>query len=218
LAALNTRLIETQETERTRIALDLHDDPLQRAVLLARELGQNGDAFGDVARWNGQLREVISSLRAICAGLDPAPLRDLGLHAGLDWLLAEFRAKSDAEAVLRFEPADRALAKRLDPKLELALYRVTQEALNNCAKHAADATFVSVTLSQENHHVTLEVEDDGAGYNPSKTRAWTPSQLGILGMRERLVPWSGTVEIGAREGGGTRVRAYVPRNGASGGV
>jgi len=215
LAALNARLVETQELERSRLALDVHDDPLQRAILLARELGQADGHPAEAGRWNGQIREIITSLRAICAGLEPPLLRDLGLPAGLDWLLGEFRARSEVEASLEVhagevQATDSASPERLDPGLELALYRVAQEALNNCAKHA-DSAHVCIRLCIADEQITLDIEDDGKGFPADGRGPWVPPHLGILGMRERLGLWSGSVEIRAREGGGTQVRASVPR-------
>ena len=210
LAALNARLVETQELERSRIALDVHDDPLQRAILLARELGQFDGNLGEAQRWNGQIREIIASLRAICAGLEPPLLRDLGLPAGLDWLLGEFRARSEVEAFLEVQAPPSACSRRLDPRLELDLYRVAQEALNNCAKHAS-ATHVYIRLYMGDGQITLDIEDDGKGFRAEGRAPWSPPHLGILGLRERLGLWSGTVEIRARDGGGSHVRARVPR-------
>ena len=94
LAALSEKLIQVQEEERRSIARDLHDDPLQRAILLTREI-QNGPANPRIDRWRRELEEIIISLRATCTGLRPVVLDDLGLVGGLEWLTTNLGARSD---------------------------------------------------------------------------------------------------------------------------
>ena len=146
LAALSGSLMQVQEEERSRLALDLHDDPLQRAILLAREISESSPGL-DRPRLRAEAEEIISSLRAICAGLRPPVLDDFGLVAGLESLVNEARARSDLNITLDVMPRDEANFGRLSPELETALYRVAQEALNNCIKHAG-ATSVEVTLNR----------------------------------------------------------------------
>ncbi|WP_051006773.1 sensor histidine kinase, partial [Nitrolancea hollandica] len=164
LAALSTKLLRVQEEERRRLALDLHDDPLQRAVLLAREL--NEAPHCSHRQLIGAAEEIIISLRAICTGLRPPVLDDLGLAAGLNRLLHEVEARSDLSTSLLVETTDHAPFKRLEPDLEIALYRVAQEALNNCLKHAR-ATQVTVSVCQSSSRVRLNVADDGQGLDRS---------------------------------------------------
>jgi two-component system NarL family sensor kinase len=87
LATLDDRLLSVQEEERRRLALDLHDDPLQRAIQLSRELGAWVDC-PQAERWQEIVEDIIASLRAICDGLHPPVLDDFGLPAGLEWLAA----------------------------------------------------------------------------------------------------------------------------------
>jgi signal transduction histidine kinase len=209
LAALNSKLVQVQELERSHIALDIHDEPLQRAILLARELGDPSVA-PKVVEWNEQIREIITSLRAICSGLEPPMLRDLGLPAGLEWLLGEVRARSEVEAVLRIEPKPGTGFGRLAPELEVALYRVAQEALNNSLKHSK-ATRIDLVLQQTHDRLSLQIDDNGVGFSAPIDGISAKAQLGILGMRERLRPWQGSISIGVTESGGTRVMAAVPR-------
>lgn len=207
LAALSARLMQVQEEERRRLALDLHDDPLQRAILLARELGDARDD-GPARSWRRAVDEIIVSLRAICTGLRPPVLDDFGLVAGLEWLVNDLRARSDLTASLQVESANGSAFDRFAPDLELALYRVAQEALNNCVKHAR-ATTVTVALYRDDTRIRLQVVDDGQGFGHSGEPDRRSLHLGILGMRERLRPWEGKVTVEANPSGGTTVTAEV---------
>lgn len=211
LAALSTKLMQVQEEERRHLALDLHDDPLQRAILLARHLNEAQPGSHD-QQLAGAVEEIIISLRAICTGLHPPVLDDFGLVAGLDWLLHDVQARSDLTISLSTETAARDPSQRLEPDLEVALYRVAQEALNNCLKHAG-ATQVSVTLCQEPSRIWLRVVDDGQGLDPAAQREQDSLHLGILGMRERLRPWGGSLSLEGNPSGGTIVSAEIPLGG-----
>lgn len=207
LAALSRRLMSAQEDERQRLALDLHDDPLQRAILVAREL----DGVGPVTepeRLRADVEDIVVSLRAIATGLRPPALDDLGLAAALEGLLNELRARSGATFTLRVEPEDVAFSPPPDADLALALYRAAQEALNNCLKHA-HASQVTVTLRHASDRVVLQVVDDGQGL--SADPAGDHDSLGLLGMRERLRPWGGVVSLvsGSRAGAVLTVEVLV---------
>lgn len=206
LGALNARLMQVQEDERRTLALDLHDDPLQRALLLARELGEAEEASPQSERWRQAVEDIIVSLRAICVGLRPPALDDFGLAAGLERLVSDLRARSDLATWLRVETADRGPFGRLRSDLETALYRVAQEALNNCARHAR-ATRVAVTLVRDPRTIRLRVVDDGQGYRPAADPG--RSRLGIVGMRERLSPWGGVVTVEDGPTGGTVLSAEI---------
>jgi signal transduction histidine kinase len=207
LGALSLRLMQVQEEERARLALDLHDDPLQRAILLTRAM--NSRAAGAVARrWRKDAEEIIVSLRAICAGLRPPVLDDFGLVEGLEWVVNDLRARSDLSASLTVTTNDRLPFGRLDVALEVALYRVAQEALNNCLKHSG-ADQVVVTLTREEDRVALSVVDNGCGFELVEGEG--AEHLGVLGMRERLRPWYGVVTLATDRMGGTVVTAMIPR-------
>ena len=210
LAALNAKLIQVQEEERRRIALDLHDDPLQRAILLARKITQTSPSF-DRSRLREDAEEIINALRAICSGLRPPVLDDFGLVAGLESLVSEARARSDLNISFDFEPSGSSFG-RLDPELETALYRVAQEALSNCIKHAC-ATEVEVTLGRTADCVTLRIHDNGQGGASDPIFSVDASHLGLLGMRERLQPWDGAVNVGSSVALGTTVLVTVPLKG-----
>jgi signal transduction histidine kinase len=208
LAALSGRLMQVQEEERRRLALDLHDDPLQRAVLLARSL-RSAPETAESARWLDWTQEIIVSLRALCQGLRPRTLDDFGLEAGLEWLLTDLGARSDLATSLEVVTADGEPFGRLEPDLEVALYRVAQEAVNNALKHAQAET-LTIELSREREMVRLRVVDDGRGLpNVELGRGGPSTQLGLLGIRERIAPWGGLVTATPGPERGTIVSAAV---------
>ncbi len=203
--------MQVQEEERSRLALDLHDDPLQRAILLTREISESSPEL-DRPRLRAEAEEIISSLRAICAGLRPPVLDDFGLVAGLESLVNEARARSDLNVTLDVTPQEKDDFGRLSPELETALYRVAQEALNNCIKHA-DATSVEVILNRSETQAFLQVSDNGMGILVDQTRDENSAHLGLIGMRERLQPWRGSVRVESGALRGTSVLVTVPLEG-----
>jgi signal transduction histidine kinase len=215
LADLSLQLMHAQEGERRRIALDLHDDALQRAILLAREMGETSQQPG-VSRWRAVLGEIVDGLRATCADLRPPHLDDLGLVAALEWLIDVVRARADLPARLTAETADGSPFGRLPADLELALFRIAQEALNNCLKHAR-CTEAAVALRRDDRRLVLSVADDGRGCAPTAKARDAALRLGILGMQARLRPWGGTVTMAPREGGGTVLMADVSMESVYGG-
>lgn len=208
LAALSSQLMQVQEEERRRLALDLHDDPLQRAILLAREISDKSPPL-DRARLRSEADEIIAALRAICAGLRPPVLDDFGLVAGLEALVNEARARSELDISLEVEAPNENGFGRLERELETALYRVAQEALNNCVKHAS-ARSVEVTLTRSERRVTMRVSDDGHGVAAGAKSADQETHLGLLGMRERLQPWDGVVKVELDGSNGSTVFVTVP--------
>jgi len=206
LAALSAELIRVQEDERRRLALDLHDDPLQRATLLARELGDRDD-IPAAGRWRESVDEIAIALRSICMGLRPPFLDDFGLAGGLEWLVHDVSARSHLAVRLSIPAESGRRFGRLPSELETALFRVAQEALANCQKHAR-ASQVTVVLEREARVVRLLISDDGRGPTDPEGREDCPS-LGIIGMRERLRSLGGAVTVQGRPEGGTIVTAEV---------
>lgn len=218
LRALSLELIGVQEEERRRIALDLHDDALQRAILLARDLQQDERAEQQGShrqRRQEAVQEIIVSLRSVCNGLRPPALDDLGLVGGVKYLISDVCARSTLEVSLVVEADDQGSFGRLDPQLEVDLYRIVQEALNNCMKHA-HASCACVSFRQSLHSVRLCVVDDGLGCRRSRESSSDQQHLGLVGFRERLRPWNGRVSIGPSAGGGTQVTVEVPIGGKYG--
>ena len=202
LSELNQRLIKTEEMERAKIAGDLHDGPLQKAMLLSSSLGLGVNERKDFAR------QIVLELREICSRLRPAILDDLGVFPALDWLLKGMTKSTGIEASLSVSGI--AEDARLDPDVELAMFRVTQEAANNVVKHAK-ASSITVTATIEADMLLLMVVDNGVGLAKGSARS---SGFGIPGMRERIRQIGGTLKIESNPGGGTSVMARIPWAGA----
>lgn len=210
LADLSARLLRAHEEEGARIAVEIHDDPLQRALFLARQFESNGPTLRP-EMLRQEVLDIIASLRAVCAGLQPPTLAEFGLVAGLEWLLAEMRSRTDIAGTLNVTTVGTEPTDRLEPDLELSLFRIAQESLNNGVKHSG-CTQVNINLHQENDRIALRIEDDGVGIDTREVERPNPDHLGISGMRQRLTPWGGTVEVQPRKQGGTVVSASVPRD------
>ncbi len=209
------RMVTSQETERRRIARDLHDQLGQRLTALRLKIQSLKDAAGE----HEILAPKINRLQEIALRLDdevsylawelrPSALDDLGFAAAVGAFVQEWSRHFEI-------PADFHAAKipkrRLSKELEIHLYRIAQEALNNIAKHAK-AKQVSVVLEKRGERIILIIEDDGIGFIPAKMK--TPDRsgrgLGLLGMRERATLIGGDVEIESAPGTGTTIYARVP--------
>ena len=152
-----------------------------------------------------QIEHEIENLRAIITELRPAALDELGLRTAIEGLLDRHREQSgfqiDSELAL---PGPSAGAERLDEDLETTVYRLVQEALTNVAKHAG-ANRVRVTVRESEGELLVEVQDDGAGFDPDAGS----HGFGLAGMHERVGLADGTLSVDSGEQG-TLVRACLP--------
>jgi signal transduction histidine kinase len=198
LREVTERLTDAQEAERGRIARDLHDGPLQKAILLG------GGADVTFRDRNGVARELAAELRELCARLRPAILDDLGLVPALEWLLEQ--TAQGFTVTPRLTLRGMTEDDRLEPNAELALFRVTQEAVSNALKHG-HARSIHVSLTKTIYGVELSVTDDGDG---AAMAGDLTRGLGIPGMRERLRQVGGSVSIASDRRTGTMVSARIP--------
>jgi signal transduction histidine kinase len=199
LREVSRRLIDAEETERTRIARDLHDGPLQKAILLG---GIHGHDTRDT---KGVAHELVVELRELCARLRPAILDDLGLVSSIDWLLEQASRQFAVEPSLTLSGMTED--DRLAPEAEVALFRVTQEAVTNAVKHGR-ASSIHVSLAKRDDSLELRIRDDGRGFSSAGK---VQPGLGIPGMRERLRQIGGGVTVTSDTGRGTVVTAFIPR-------
>ena len=216
LEQLVRRLVNAQEDERKRIACELHDETGQKLTALAMGLAavESQLAAGDLARVTTMVRDLremsdqaIVELRNIVADLRPAQLDDLGLVPALRWLITQYQTRHPELQVQM--TADRNLT-RLPAQYETVLFRVTQEALTNVARHA-QASQVHLTLSQDDGHIRLEVRDNGVGFDPSASSPHAPgSGLGLVGVRERVALVGGRCTVDSSPGQGTRIIVELP--------
>lgn|GEM_PF-348857 len=205
-------LLGAQEDERSRLARELHDDPLQTLLHVARRLELAGMQPGvapkvadHLAEAHADLLDTARRLRDMAQGLRPPVLERLGLVAALQGLVAD--EEDDAPGDLRLDFAVHGPERRLVPECELGLYRIAQEALHNALEHAAPRR-VEVSLEYEASLVHLSVVNDGASFDPDV--APDHSHLGLRGMRERAGLLGGTLTIDSSPDGRTRVTATVP--------
>lgn len=195
LEQLSRLLIRVQEDERRRIARELHDEAGQvlTAVKIELELDGRAEAGALVGRALAQVRDVSNLLR-------PSALDDLGLVAALRALVDDFAVRTRIDVALDLDDFSRRPA----PDVEVAVYRVIQEALTNVARHAR-ASRAHVTVHDDPESLSVVVDDDGAGVAADAT-----SHLGWLGMRERVTALGGHLDIGRAPAGGVRIEARIP--------
>lgn len=188
-------VVDEGESERARIAADIHDDVIQDLSMLVHRLDRVGE--DDAA---ATLRGAIDRLRAICADLRLPVIHDLGLAAALEALVGEVRAASGIDIDLRYDGEE-----RLSYDVELGLYRIAQEAVANAIKHGRPP--ITVRLRAESGSAELEVEDRGSGVGEDAlARPASPGHLGFLTMAQRAAKLGAELAVADRPEGGTRVR------------
>lgn len=207
---MGRKIIQVQEEERKRVAREIHDGPAQdlaNVVLkadLAEKMLLRDDGPQAVAELQ-ELKELIKAslrdVRRIMFNLRPMALDDLGLIPTLkrylneqSWIQTDFHVTGQA--------------RRLPSDVEVALFRIIQEALNNTRKHAA-AQNVSVCLAYDWQAVTAVVEDDGRGLD-QRRRTDDADQYGLMNMRERAECLGGTLHVTSEEHGGTKIEVCLP--------
>jgi signal transduction histidine kinase len=201
---LGARLLRAQDTERSRIARELHDDICQRVLLLTIELESmvrtNADG-GTAAEALTVAQDIAKSLHDLSYELHPTRLRTIGLVAALDRLCAEWSRTGIAIAFTHEDGPS-----TLSPDLTLCLFRVAQEGLQNAIKYS-DATQLSVHLADDSEGLVLTITDNGKGFDVDA--AWGQG-LGLVSMTERLAAIGGSFDISSKPATGTRLTASVP--------
>jgi signal transduction histidine kinase len=218
LRALVAQMHAVEETERQRIARDLHDELQQKLAAISLDLASLGEALqGARAAAVPLLRDLetlvgraIEATRRIVRDLRPQLLDELGLSAALESMGANFETRTGIRTEIELLGAERADAV-LGPLPAAALYRVAQEALNNVLKHAR-ASFVHLMLDAcAPHQVELSITDDGVGIDLEERTA--QRSYGLQGMAERLRALGGRLVVAPQPEGGTVVQAIVPTEG-----
>ncbi len=212
---LSSRLINAQEIERRRIAMELHDELGQalNAVKLNIRVIENGlkEDQRAIREECGKLQEylshVIEDVRRLSLALSPTVLEDLGLTASLQWLVSGFAKYPAAKVTADIEEIDHYVP----DKHRIAIYRVLQEVLTNIRKHAR-AEHVSIVIRRHDDAVAFSIEDDGTGFDPKREsmKAASEKGLGLVTMSERVRVAGGIFELWSREGEGTRITFSIP--------
>ena len=201
-----------QEDERLRIARDLHDETAQALVQILRKLEElrrtaREDQLPTVDELLADTGEELHFIRQFARDLRPPVLDVLGLPAALEVLVNELNGRLRGGAALVVAGTRR----RLDRSVELALFRIVQEALRNAEKHGSP-TSAQVGLRFEESMVRLEVSDNGRGFTaPANTGDLAAvGRLGLLGMRERAELIGATFQVVSAPGAGTRIIVELP--------
>jgi PAS domain S-box-containing protein len=208
---LSGRLINAQENERGRLARELHDDFSQRVAMLATDLETLAETVEDSpAQAKQRIRElwdVVSEigndLHVLSHRLHSSVLDALGLTAAIKAYCQEFEKKHAIE----INVIQTKLPKSVSPEINLCVFRILQEGLRNVIKHSR-ASRVEVRLQRHNGTISLDVSDNGAGFDPSKS--YLSNGIGIQSMRERVRMFNGTFEVRSGTMRGTQIAVTVP--------
>ena len=211
LRALAAHLQSVREEERIHIAREIHDELGQAltglkfdiATLAKNSAEKPGEGVTESAQ-NAclQIDRIINSVRRIASGLRPEVLDEMGLAAAIEWQAREFSRRTGIRCIVDIANDF------VDPDKErsTALFRIFQELLTNVARHA-HATRVAVRLA-DGEVLRLKVEDNGRGIQEKEFES--PKSLGLLGLRERVVAFGGSIDVKGEEGKGTTVSVAIP--------
>jgi len=193
LRSLSSRLLRLRDDEQRKIARELHDSTAQSLSALEMNMSLLEPVIGDermqriVAETRQIARDCCLELRNISYLLHPPLLDEVGLRFALQWFVDGFEKRSSITVALDLtDPFP-----RLDPEIETALFRVVQEAMNNIYRHSG-ATKAWISLKVENAGIVMELRDNGTGF---ATPSGPSEGVGFAGMRERLAPIGGKLEI-----------------------
>jgi signal transduction histidine kinase len=208
---LAAQVISAQDEERARVARELHDSTAQMLAAVMLQLGvaarENESPVLDerIATVRDMVADALEEVRSLSHTIHPRVLDDLGLGAALSWLTRQTREQEALDAEVFADEGGGAPIPRLEATV---LYRVAQESLRNAARHA-HARRVEVRLRRTATTATLEVKDDGIGFDVRRAEERRPG-MGLFSMRERVGLANGTLLIESAPDRGTRVVATVP--------
>lgn len=220
LAQAQHQLIRSRENERSRLARDLHDGPVQSLVALNLAVGllepldsNSVEKIGStLIEIRTEMKALIAELREVCATLRPPLLDTLGLGSALEALAVEWGEENGIAVMTEIDASEDVLCK-LSDEATVNLYRIVQEALHNIGKHAR-ATQVTVRLQCNESSLQLELIDNGAGFAvPDTFRDLTQNgHFGLVGMRERVNLIGGKWDLTSTPGQGTCITVNLPVN------
>jgi len=206
---LSQRLVATQEEERRQLSRELHDHVGQVLTALRMELGriERGRAPHDarlgaaIAEAKQLVDKMFRTVRDLALGLRPSMLDDLGLRAALEWHVRDVSRRSGVDVQLAIEGDVDTLADRY----QTCVYRIIQEALTNCVRHAQAQTIV-VKVTARGRLLDISVTDDGVGFDPEERR----DGLGLRGIEERVKEIGGVLTISSSPACGTAITMQLP--------
>jgi signal transduction histidine kinase len=207
LQDVSKRLVGTEERERRAISRELHDEVGQSLSALLVNVDNLAAMSDQSAVFQQELQSIkklaetcVSEVRDMALLLRPSMLDDLGLVAAVEWQAREVSKRTG----MVVDTSDENVSDELPEEHKICMYRVVQEALNNCSKHAG-AKRVGVLVKQVPGHLQVSVEDDGKGFDAAHVRG-----LGLLGMSERVSQLGGALEVKSELGEGTRLLVDLP--------
>ncbi|HJA41401.1 MAG TPA: sensor histidine kinase [Firmicutes bacterium] len=209
--AFGIKMLESQEEERKRLSREIHDGPAQmmahlvaksdliERMLLVRPKEEVGKELRELKK---DVRSTLTEVRRIIYDLRPMVLDDLGIVPALRKYLKNVSEKNEIKTELRVQGHEM----RLDSKLEVAIFRVVQESVNNVLKHGKNATQIIVNFSF-GLKINIQIKDNGLGFDMQEKKE---NSFGILGMKERVSLFQGKLEIYSALNSGTTVQVIFP--------
>ncbi|MBV5299203.1 MAG: response regulator [Rhodoferax sp.] len=212
LKALSRRVLEAQELERRRVAIELHDELGQSLTAIKINL-QLSERFKDQSPVDLNqeniriVEDALQQVRRLATALRPSMLDDLGLSPALNWIAQQTAQRGGF--LVNFH--DERMQARLAAEIEIVCFRIVQEALTNVTRHAQPSE-VNISLSRDGLDLLLSVQDDGLGFDlpTMRERAVAGGSLGVLGMQERATLVGGQLDIDSAPGHGTTVLFRCP--------
>jgi PAS domain S-box-containing protein len=213
LRQLSSRVLNAQEEERKRISRELHDEVGQAltainvnlALLKKQSVIDRGTLNQKINDTQGLIEQITGTVHRFARELRPAALDDLGLVPALRSYIQTFAERANLRTRFRASPA----VESLDAERKTVIYRITQESLNNIAKHSR-ATRVGIAILKRRDRVHLEIKDNGQGFQTEGKSPEKGKRLGLLGMKERVRLVNGVFTVDSEPGRGTAVRVDIP--------
>jgi PAS domain S-box-containing protein len=211
LRQLATHLQDIREDERTHIAREIHDELGQQLTGLKMDIswlskkinGQSPEINQKLSESLQLIDETVKTVRRIATQLRPSILDDLGLVSAMEWQSEEFEKRFKISTIFR----SNVNTIDIEPEIATGIFRVFQESLTNVLRHSR-ATEVRASLQYEDDELTLDITDNGVGFNSDEIE--NKKTLGLLGMKERTLMMGGTYNISSKPGEGTAVVISVP--------
>ncbi len=209
LRSLSSQLVHAQEQERRTISRELHDEIGQTLTGLGIELanfehlreGPQSEYRSHLADAKRLTEETLRTVRNIAMGLRPSMLDDSGIVPAVRWQASELSRRTGTPVELQIEGDFSGLG----DEGRTCLYRVVQEALTNCARHA-EATTIQITMQGKKESVCLSIRDDGLGFDTGRAR----TGLGLIGIEERVKELGGSLAVRSWPNPGTLLRVEIP--------
>ena len=210
--SLTRRLVELQENERRSLARELHDQIGQMLTVLQFSLSSlqiqaSDEQKREVVNAQNMVRDLIAQTREISLNLRPSMLDDTGLVLTLIWYFDRYISQTGIKVEFRHH---NILERRFTTEIEIAVFRIVQEALTNVARHAQTDS-VSVVLQFGEQRVKIEIVDHGQGFNPDEVD--TTAHMGLSSMHERAYAVGGLLEVHSARAIGTHIHAIIPLSG-----